>query len=114
MYGYSQQEGQSVRRTVVNCAKPRGGTNAVLPTGSERCVDHKALCIADGLIKRTTADESEKGIISSKEKTHMGMKLRKRKPGREWGNDGQSCETAVHKYVRPEKVEQGGWHRGCG
>ena len=100
MYGYSQQEGQSVRRTVVNCAKPRGGTNAVLPTGSERCVDHKVLCIADGLIKRTTADESEKGIISSKEKTHMGMKLRKRKPGREWGNDGQSCETAVHKYVR--------------
>ena len=69
--------------------KPRGGTNAVLPTGSERCVDHKVLCIADGHIKRTTADESEKGIISSKEKTHMGMKLRKRKPGRERGKDGQ-------------------------
>ena len=49
--------------------KPRGGTNAVLPTDSKRCVDHKVLCIADGHIKRTTADESEKGIISSKEKT---------------------------------------------
>ena len=66
VYGYSQQGGQSVRRTVVNCAKPRGGTNAVLPTGSGRCVDHKVLCIADGHIKRTTADESEKGINSSK------------------------------------------------
>ena len=85
---------------MVNCAKPRGGTNVVLPTGSGRCVDHKVLCIADGHIKRTTADESEKGIISSKEKTHTGMKLRKRKPGRERGKDGQSCETAVHKYVR--------------
>lgn len=29
MYGYSQQGGQSVRRTVVNCAKPRGGTNGL-------------------------------------------------------------------------------------
>ena len=78
----------------------RWGWGGDFCTGSERCVDHKVLCIADGHIKRTTADESEKGIISSKEKTYMGMKLRKRKPGREWGNDGQSCETAVHKYVR--------------
>ena len=85
---------------MVNCAKPRGGNNAGMPTGMGRWDVHKVLCIADGHIKRTTADESEKGSISSKEKTYMGMKLRKRKPGREWGNDGQSCETAVHKYVR--------------
>lgn len=89
MYGYSQQGGQSVRRTVVNCAKPRGGTNVVLPTGSGRCVDHKVLCIADGHIKRTTADEIKNGFMSSGDKTYLGKKLRKRKPGRERGKDGQ-------------------------
>ena len=89
---------------MVNCAKPRGGTNAVLPTGSERCVDHKALCIADGHIKRTTADESEKGIISSKEKTHTGMKLRKRKPGRKWVKDEKKCGKVENMHVRPEEI----------
>ena len=47
-----------------------------------------------------SADEIKTGFMSSEDKTHLGMKLRKRKPGRERGKDGQSCETAVHKYVR--------------
>lgn len=47
------------------------------------------------------ADEIKTGFMSSGDKTHLRMKLRKRKPGREWGNDGQLCEATVFKYVRP-------------
>ena len=45
------------------------------------------------------ADEIKTGFMSSGDKTHLRMKLRKRKPGREWGNDGQLCEATVFKYV---------------
>ena len=36
-----------------------------------------------------SADEIKTGFMSSEDKTHLGMKLRKRKPGRERGKDGQ-------------------------
>ena len=59
--------------------------------------------IPDGLIFvfAFSVDEIKDGFMSSGDKTHLRMKLRKRKPGREWGNDGQLCEATVFKYVWP-------------
>ena len=47
--------------------------------------------ILDGLIFvfAFSVDEIKDGFMSSEDKTHLGMKLRKRKPGRERGKDGQ-------------------------
>lgn len=49
------------------------------------------------------ADEIKIGFMSSGDKTNLEMKLRKRKPGREWVKDGKYYEKIENMYARTQK-----------
>ena len=55
----------------------------------QACAGHASVRYGLVVVLVFGADEIKTGFMSSEDKTHLGMKLRKRKPGRERGKDGQ-------------------------
>ena len=80
----------------------------------QACARHKSVRYGLVVVLVFGADEIKTGFMSSGDKTHLRMKLWKRKPGRGRGKDGQSCEKIEAVHVRPEAIWPGRWSRGCG
>ena len=55
----------------------------------QACARHESAGYGLVVVLIFGADEIKTGFMSSGNKTHLGMKLRKRRPGREWAKDGK-------------------------